>query len=69
MTKCPYCEANNNDFVLLNQTSDYSKIEMALNRQGILRVRYYGDDDELWISQDIVEIHNCPLCGKEFDYK
>ena len=37
--------------------------EMALNRQGMLRVRCYADDSQLWFSQDIVEIKFCPNCG------
>ena len=29
---CKYCEHENNDFVTLNTTVDYSNIEMSLNR-------------------------------------
>lgn len=63
MKKCPYCEAETNDFILLNQTSEYSRIEMALNRQGYLRVRVL-DDNGSFSTQDIVEIRHCPLCGR-----
>lgn len=62
--RCAYCDGEDNDFVLLNQTTDYSGIEMALNRQGMLRVRYYADDSHIWYSQDIVEIKFCPNCGR-----
>jgi len=62
--KCAYCDRKDNDFVLLNQTSDYSGIEIALNRQGMFRVRYYTDDSKVWFSQDIVEIKFCPNCGR-----
>ena len=62
--KCAYCDRKDNDFILLNQTTDYSNIEMALNRQGMLRVRYYVDDNQVWFSQDIVEIKFCPNCGR-----
>lgn len=62
--KCAYCDREDNDFVLLNQTTDYSNIEMALNRQGMLRVRCYVDDNQVWFSQDIVEIKFCPNCGR-----
>lgn len=62
--KCAYCDREDNDFVLLNQTTDYSSIEMALNRQGMLRVRCYIDDNQVWFSQDIVEIKFCPNCGR-----
>ena len=36
--KCPYCESGTNDFVPMNQTAEYSGIEMSVNRQGMLRV-------------------------------
>lgn len=65
--KCPYCECDTNDFQQLNQTTEYSGIEVSVNRQGMLRVRTYADGDELFESQDIVEIKHCPLCGKKFD--
>ena len=62
---CQYCESRgNNDFLLLNQTQDYSGIEIALNRQGMLRTRYYGDND-IWYSQEIVNIKFCPMCGRK----
>lgn len=37
--KCAYCEGENNQFVLFNVSSEYSGIEMALNPQGMFRVR------------------------------
>ena len=61
--KCPYCESGTNDFVPMNQAVEYSGIEMAVNRQGMLRVRVL-DDDGSFTTQDIIEIRNCPLCGK-----
>lgn len=63
--KCPYCESGTNDFVPMNQAVEYSGIEMAVNRQGMLRVRVL-DDDGSFTTQDIIEIRNCPLCGKRF---
>lgn len=33
--KCPYCESGTNDFVPMNQTAEYSGIEMSVNRQGM----------------------------------
>lgn len=66
--KCAYCEAENNSFEWLNQTYDYSGIEMCLNRQGMLRVRtYLNTDNKIFESQDIVELKYCPLCGKKFN--
>ena len=63
--RCPYCESGTNDFVPMNQAVEYSGIEMAVNRQGMLRVRVL-DDDGGFTTQDIIEIRNCPLCGKRF---
>ena len=62
---CKYCEHNNNDFVPLNDTIEYSGIEIALNRQGMLRVRHY-DESGIWFSEDIINIKFCPICGIEF---
>lgn len=63
---CKYCGRKDNDFVLLNETTDYSCIEMSLNRQGMLRVRYYDDSSHIWFSEDIVNINFCPMCGRKF---
>lgn len=63
--RCSYCESETNDFVPMNQNVECSGIEMAVNRQGMLRVRVL-DDDGSFTTQDIIEIRNCPLCGKRF---
>ena len=60
---CPYCDAKTNDFIPINQTVEYSGIEIALNRQGILRVRVYESGQKTFTTQDIVEIKCCPNCG------
>ena len=60
---CPYCDAETNDFVPINQAVEYSGIEIALNRQGMLRVRVYESGQETFTTQDIVEIKYCPNCG------
>lgn len=62
--KCPYCESGTNDFVPMNQTAEYSGIEMSVNRQGMLRVRVL-DDDGGFTTQDIVEIRSCATVRKE----
>lgn len=62
---CKYCNRKDNDFVMLNDTAEYSYIEMALNRQGMLRVRSY-DETEIWFSEDIVNVKFCPMCGRKF---
>ena len=64
---CPYCDADTNDFIPLNQSVEYSGIEIALNRQGMLRVRLYEPFQETFIAQDIVEIKCCPNCGCKMD--
>ena len=64
---CPYCDAETNDFVPINQTVEYSGIEIALNRQGMLRVRVYESGQETFTTQDIVEIKYCPNCGAKMD--
>lgn len=62
---CKYCEQKDNDFVTLNKTSNYSNIEMALNRQGMFRVRHYEDGSRVWFVQDILNIKFCPMCGRK----
>lgn len=66
MMKCPYCERDDNASVPLNQGYEYSGLEVSVNRQGELRVRYYEDVNQNFVSQDIVEINFCPNCGKRF---
>lgn len=61
--RCPYCESGTNDFVPMNQTVEYSGIEMAVNRQGMLMVRVL-DDDGSFTTQDVIEIRHCPLLPK-----
>ena len=62
---CKYCGRTDNNFVLFNETTDYSGIEMSLNRQGMLRVRYYDDSSYIWFSEDIININFCPICGRK----
>lgn len=64
---CKFCEADNNDFIIINDTRAYSGIEFAINRQGILRVRFYEDLSQIWFSEDIINIKHCPMCGKKFN--
>ena len=66
LVKCPYCDMESNDFMPLNQTQEYSGIEIAINKQGLLRVRYYDLNGDTFETQDIVEVKYCPRCGKEF---
>ena len=65
---CQYCEPRGcNDFVPMNQTVEYSGIELAVNCQGMLRARYYDLNGDTFIVQDIVNIKHCPLCGRKFN--
>lgn len=65
---CKYCEHENNDFVILNDTVEYSNIEMALNRQGMLRVRYFEQGEyDLFYSQDVINVKFCPICGRKLN--
>lgn len=63
---CKYCENENNDFVLLNDTNMYSGIDIEINRQGILRVRVFNDEMDGFVTQDMFNIKHCPICGREF---
>lgn len=65
---CQYCEPRScNDFVTMNQTVEYSGIELAVNCQGMLRARYYDLNGDTFEVQDIVNIKHCPLCGRKFN--
>lgn len=64
---CEYCKHENNDFVILNTTVDCSNIEMAINRQGMFRIRHYTDENQVWFSQDLININYCPVCGRKFE--
>ena len=65
---CQYCEPRAcNDFVPMNQTVEYSGIELAVNCQGMLRSRYYDLNGDTFVVQDIVNIKYCPLCGRKFN--
>lgn len=61
---CKYCEHENNDFVILNETKEYSGLEIAMNKQGMLRVRNYSSN-QMWATQDIINIKFCPMCGRK----
>ena len=46
---------------------EYSGIELAINRKGMLRARYYDVNRDVFETQDIIEIKYCPLCGRKFN--
>ena len=63
---CQYCMERNNDFVLLNNSNMYSGIDIEINRQGMLRVRVFNDEMDGFVTQDILNVRYCPLCGRKF---
>ena len=64
---CQYCKERNNDFVILNNANMYSGIDIEINRQGMLRVRVFNDEMDGFITQDILNINYCPMCGRKFN--
>lgn len=65
---CKVCDRENNDFVILNETEDFSFIEISLNKQGMLRVRLIDNQGRI-TSQDIINTDFCPICGRKMRYK
>lgn len=66
MKECNYCNTEYNDFILLNNETRFnSNIEISLNKQGMLRVRYDEGDGWRWVSQDIINVNFCPMCGRK----
>lgn len=67
--RCKFCGGKDNAFHIINaETAAYSGIEIAINRQGMLRVRVYDDyecETALPRSSEIVMIANCPNCGAD----
>jgi len=63
---CKFCDKDNTDFGLLNETMEYSGIEIAMLFKGMLRARYYPtlSYEDLFENQDIVNINFCPICGR-----
>lgn len=65
--QCEFCAAEDNEFRLLNaNTMAYSGIGIALNRQGLLRVRTYNHHTQ-FETQDIIRVKHCPNCGARMD--
>lgn len=65
---CQYCKERNNDFVILNNTNMYSGIDIEINRQRMLRVRVFNDEMDGFVTQDILNVRYCPMCGRKFNY-
>ena len=59
-SSCKYCNADY--YEPINNTVDYSGLEISLNCKGAtIRVRAYMFK-ELFETQDIVNINYCPMC-------
>lgn len=77
--RCSYCESETNDFVSMNQTVEYSGIEMAVNRQGMLRVRVFDKEvpdmekRTIWVKPScftpgfemIIPVPHVSVCGSQ----
>ena len=57
---CKYCNREDNDFVMLNETADYSGLEIAMNRQGILRIRHYSSN-QMWQYKTLLILNTVPF--------
>lgn len=64
---CEFCGQRSSAFVPLNNTAPYSGIEIAMNKDGMLRVRYSPENIIGFDSQDIINIDFCPKCGRKFE--
>ena len=63
---CRYCRGAQNAFHNLNITEKYSSVEIAVNRQGMLRVRVFADEEDTFATQEVININFCPMCGRRF---
>lgn len=63
---CQCCEHETNAFVQLNpETVVYSCVEIAMNRQGMFRVRTYPNGTENGFDlMEFTNINYCPICGR-----
>ena len=66
---CKCCDQPGKESVEINDSAAYSGIQIEINKQGMLRVRYYGSRSILFESQDIVNVPFCPIYGKKFKRK
>ena len=59
---CPFCSRDDNDFRTLNaETAQYSFLQIAMNCQGMLRVRDLSPGG----GQEVIHISYCPMCGEK----
>lgn len=70
-TTCKICSNKDTDFITVNDSFDYSGIEMCINNQGMFRIRVYPGEinngyNQMFIYQDILNVKYCPFCGRKF---
>ena len=58
---CQFCSEKG--FIPINNTVEYSGLEICVNRLGLIRVRNYNFKD-IFETQDIAKINCCPMCGR-----
>lgn len=64
---CKFCGAETNDFSILNPgTCRYSCVDLAINRQGMLRARVHPSSNWDEYLQEVLQIKYCPMCGRRF---
>lgn len=67
LKQCVYCDKNCNGFQPLNDTEEYSGIQIAFHHSGMLRVRVFKEDEEFVphvVMQDVINLQICPKCGR-----
>lgn len=60
---CECCKPKPSNVVHVMNYPETSGIELAMTRDGDLRVRYYSDD-EPYVAQEVLQMNFCPNCGR-----
>lgn len=65
MNKCTICNGKHGtDFVVINpHAAGDSGIQVAINKQGMMRIRYFDNTSIKHKSEEIVKLIHCPICG------
>lgn len=62
LNHCSFCGNHDNDFRTLNaDMAQYSFLQIAMNSQGMLRVRDLSPGG----GQEVIRISYCPMCGEK----
>ena len=67
MEKCKFCNLQSGERGLLNDTAEYSGIEVVMMPFNAIRVRVFRDyeNDNTFRGQEVVVVNFCPMCGKK----